>query len=83
MVLVRLSDEGLPLREGRPGLGLGANPLQCGGIHAGLPKLGVFPAGNVGDATFFDDQNVWFSERGSMTPQKNSGDYEPDSPEKQ
>ena len=82
MALVRPLDEGLPLREARPGLGLKASPLRCGGTPAGLTRWRAFPAGNVGDAAFFDDHNDWASERGSMTQQKNSGADEPDSPEK-
>ena len=83
MVLVRLWDQGLPLQEGGPVLGLGANLPQCGGVFAGLPEAGAFLAGNEGNTAFFDDHNVGFSERGSMIQQQNPGDYEPDSPEKQ
>jgi len=83
MVLVHLLDQGLRLREGGPGLGLDPNLPQCGGVYAGLSEARAFLAGNVGDPPFFDDQNEGFSERGSMTQQKDPGDYEPDSPEKQ
>ena len=49
-------------------------------MPASLVRLGLFPAGDVVDVPFFDDQKVRFSERGSITQQKNPGDYEPGSP---
>ena len=62
-------------------MGPGLSP-QYGGRQTRLPGWGGFSVIEVVDDPIFVDPNEWLSQRGSMTQQQNSGDYEPDSLEK-